>query len=270
MRSRSKGSSISRIRIRVRWLDPLDRRLGGEAAVDRLVDPARPALVIGEHLVGLEHLLMLAHRAELGVARHIVDLLAHLAEGGIDAVALGLDVLGDGMLDDDARLVKDGDAARHAGRRSSGLSSRAEPWSRAVSVTWSRGRRGRHWRSAPRAPSPPSAAPRSRHRRSARGSACWTDEHADRPLAPHDRNAGEAMENLLARFRAVGEFGMADRLGEVEHGDVARDRPDQALAERELGDVNRGLIEADASRRVRAARRAACRSSRPRSPSPRR
>ena len=49
---------------------------------------------------------MLAGGAELGLARHVVDLLAHLAEGRIDAVALGLDVLGDGMLDDDARLVE--------------------------------------------------------------------------------------------------------------------------------------------------------------------
>ena len=96
-------------------LDPLDRRLGGQAAVDRLVDPPRPALVIGEHLVGLEDLIVLAGRAELGLAGHIVDLLAHPAEGGIDPGALGLGVLGDGMLDHDPRLVEDGDALGHAG-----------------------------------------------------------------------------------------------------------------------------------------------------------
>ena len=61
-------------------LDALDRRFGGEAAVDRLVDPPRPALVVGEHPVGLEDLLMLAGGAELGLAGHVVDLLAHLAE----------------------------------------------------------------------------------------------------------------------------------------------------------------------------------------------
>ena len=43
-------------------LDALDRRFGGQAAVDRLVDPAAPALVIGEHLVGREHLVVLARR----------------------------------------------------------------------------------------------------------------------------------------------------------------------------------------------------------------
>ena len=96
-------------------LDALDRGLGGQPAVDRLVDAPLPALVIGEHLVGLEDLLMLARGAELGLARHVVDLLAHAAEGGIDARALGLGVLGDGMLDDHARLVEDGDALGHAG-----------------------------------------------------------------------------------------------------------------------------------------------------------
>ncbi len=56
----------------------------------------------------------LAGDAEFGLARHAVDLLAHLAECGIDALALGLGILGDGMLDDDAGLVEHGLAARHA------------------------------------------------------------------------------------------------------------------------------------------------------------
>ena len=44
---------------------------------------------------------------------HPVDLLAHLAERRIDALALGLDVLRDAVLDHHARLVKDRVAARH-------------------------------------------------------------------------------------------------------------------------------------------------------------
>ena len=66
----SSGSSISRMRGAGALLDALDRRLGGQAAVDRLVDPPRPAFVIGEHVVGLEDLLMLAGGAELGLAGH--------------------------------------------------------------------------------------------------------------------------------------------------------------------------------------------------------
>ena len=41
-------------------LDALDRGFGGQAAVDRFVDPPRPAFVIGEHLVGLEDFVMFA------------------------------------------------------------------------------------------------------------------------------------------------------------------------------------------------------------------
>src|SRR3546814_9738592 len=61
-------------------LDALDRGLGGQPRIDRLVDPARPALVIGEHLVGLENLAMLTVDAEFGLARHPIDLFAHLVE----------------------------------------------------------------------------------------------------------------------------------------------------------------------------------------------
>jgi hypothetical protein len=91
----------------------LDRRLGGQAGIDRLVDPPRPAFVIGEHLVGLEHLGMLADGTELGMAHHRVDLLAHLGEGRIDPVPLRLDILGDGMLDQYPRLMEDGMALAH-------------------------------------------------------------------------------------------------------------------------------------------------------------
>ena len=63
---------------------------------------------------------MLAADAEFGLAGHLVDLLAHLVERGIDAVALGLGILGDGMLDQHSRLVEDGSAPaareRDAGR----------------------------------------------------------------------------------------------------------------------------------------------------------
>ena len=49
---------------------------------------------------------MLAADAELGLAGHRVDLLAHLVEGEVDPLALGLGVLGDDLLDGDARLVE--------------------------------------------------------------------------------------------------------------------------------------------------------------------
>ena len=249
--------------------DALDRRLGGQAAVDRLVDPPRPALVISEHLVGLEHLLMLADGAELGLAHHRVDLLAHLGEGRIDAVTLRLDIVGDRMLDQHARLVKDGMAPAHAGdklqaddpgRARLALSS---PAAAALSAR-------------------PALAISSREHHRDRLQRLDLElvigarigmldgEHADRALLADDRHAGEAVEQFLAGLGPVGEFGVAGRLGEVQHRHVLGDRADQALAQRQLGDVDRGLVEADAWRTAPARRRAADRSSRPRSPSPRR
>jgi hypothetical protein len=54
---------------------------------------------------------MLAAAAEFGLPGHAVDLVAHLVEGHVDALALGLGVLGDDMFDGDARLVIDRNAA---------------------------------------------------------------------------------------------------------------------------------------------------------------
>ena len=78
-------------------------------------------------------------------------------------------------------------------------------------------------------------------------------EHADRPLLAHDRHAGEAVEQLLAGLGAIGEFGMARGLGEVEHRDLLGDRADQALAHRQLGDVDRALVEADGGEQLERA-----------------
>jgi hypothetical protein len=95
-------------------LHALDRGFGGKTGIDRLVDPSRPALVIGEHPVGLEDLPVLAG-SELGLPGHVVDLFAHLAEGPVDTVALRLDVIGNRMLDDHSRFVEYGPALGHPG-----------------------------------------------------------------------------------------------------------------------------------------------------------
>lgn len=56
---------------------------------------------------------MLAADPELGLARHAVDLFAHLVECGVDA-ALGLDIVGDRMFDMHARLMENCDPGAHA------------------------------------------------------------------------------------------------------------------------------------------------------------
>ena len=221
-------------------LDALDRRFGGQAAVDRLVDPARPALVIGEHAIGLEDLLMLAGSAELRLLGDIVDLLAHLSEGGIDTLALGLDVVGDGMLDDDARLVEDGGALGHAGDE---LEARQAKRTGAAEATSAR----------------PVDQPRGGdHLRQHHGDrlerldldllvaarlGVLDSEHADRAFEPNDRDSGEAVVAFLAGLGPVGERGMLRRLGEVEDAAFGGDGADQPLAHAQSGDVHRLLAQ---------------------------
>ncbi len=183
---------------------------------------------------------MLAPDAELGLGGDALDLLAHLVERGIDAVALGLDILGDGMLDGDARLVIDGVArchavdelqARHAHRR---------------------GRlRARRCRAA-RIGQVGIGDQLAQHHGDGlqgfdldivifMGIGMLNAQHAHRTFASDDRNAGEAVEFLLAGFGLVGEIGVRRRLVEVERLDFLRDRADQPLAQRQLGDVHRLL-----------------------------
>jgi hypothetical protein len=69
-------------------------------------------------------------------------------------------------------------------------------------------------------------------------------DHADRLVAAHDRDAGETVEQFLAGLGLIGEIGVAGRLVEVERLDILGDRPDQPLAQRHLGDVDRLLLEA--------------------------
>ena len=185
---------------------------------------------------------MLAADAELGLRSHAVNLLAHLVEGGVDAVTLGLRILGDGVLDGDARLVEHGMARAHALHQF----LPGEP-----------DRRGRLRLGAARAggiDQPGVGDQLGQHHGDGLerldlhlGIAALLDvldrEHAHRPLAPDDRHAREAAEALLARLRPISEVRMARRLVEVQHLHGPRDRADQPFAERQLGDVHRRLIE---------------------------
>jgi hypothetical protein len=224
-------------------LDPLDRRFGGEAGIDRLVDPPRPALVVGEHLVGREYLIVLAGRSELGEVRHIVDLLAHLAERRIDPVALGLGILGDGMLDQHPGLMIDSGAAGHAGHQ-----LEARQTYRAGIPLGGRGRR-----LVGEAGIGDQLGQDHRHGLKrldldiviGAGFGMLNAEHSNRTLAPDDRDSGEAVEQFLAGFRPIGEFRVAARFVEVEHRHLVGDRSDQALAHRQPRDVDRALVEAD-------------------------
>ena len=224
-------------------LDPLDRRLGSQPAVDRFVDPAAPAFVVGEHAIGFEHLVVLATAAEFGLAGHLVDLLAHLVERQIDPLALGLGVFGDDVLDRDPRLVE------HCGTRRKSL-DQCQP-GQAVLAGGGHRRRQRsvlvdqfgvgdqfgqdHRDSLQRLDLDFFIAPRF---------GMLYRQYANRPLSPHDRHPGKAVKFFLAGFGAIGKVGVGGGFGQVERLGVLGDRPDQPLADRHPGDVNRLLRQA--------------------------
>jgi len=68
-------------------------------------------------------------------------------------------------------------------------------------------------------------------------------EYAHRPLAPHDRHTGEAVEQFFARFRFIGEVRMAGRLVQIESLDILGDGADQTFPERQLRDVDGFLLQ---------------------------
>lgn len=94
-------------------------------------------------------------------------------------------------------------------------------------------------------------------------------QHAHRALAPDDQDAREAVIEFLARLRR-GEGGMAGRLGEVQRLDLVGDRADQALARRQLGDVDGVRIEAACREQLELPLAQQIKSSRPRYRAPRR
>ena len=223
-------------------LDALDRRFGGQARIDRLVDPPRPALVVGKHLVRLEHLGRIA-AGELGLAHHAVDLLAHPDEGTIDARAFGLGVVGDRVFDDDARLVEHRGAARQpvdqleagqadgAARRTPRLGG-----GDVVDQPGAGDQFGQHHRH------------RLQHLDLDLGIVARLGvldaEHPDGDLAADDRHAGERVEDLLAGLGLEREVGVRPRLGEVQGLARRRNHAGQPFAEREAGDMDRRLRKA--------------------------
>ena len=222
-------------------LDPLDRCLGGEAGIDRLVDAPLPALVVGEHLVGLEHFVMLAADAEFGLAGHAVDLFAHLVEGEEHALALGLGVVSHDMFDGDAGLVIDGDAAGealHQLQPGEPLRPAEHCWKPGTVLIDQAGVLDQfgehHGHGLQRLDLDLFIAP-------------WFNvldaQHPRGALAPDDRHTGERMVFVLAGFRTVREIGVGRGLVEVQRFDIAGNQADQPFADRHAGDVHRALFQ---------------------------
>ena len=224
-------------------LHPFDRRLGRQPAVDRLVDAPAPTLVIGEHLVGFEHLDMFAALAEFGLARQRIDLVAHLVEGAVHTLAFRLDIFRHDLVDLDPRLVKH-------------RLPRREPFDQRQSfedVVFDM-----RYLEVDHAFAVDQFLVRDQFRQHHCGGLQRFDldifvppridmldaQDTDRPFAVDDRDAGKGMELFLARFGAVGEIGMRLGLGQIERLDIVRDRAGKPLAHGQPRHVHRFGIEA--------------------------
>ncbi len=84
----------------------LHRHLGGETGVDALVHPPYPALVMGEHAPGVEHVAMLAGGGKMVGIEHVVEVEPQLLQRLVQALLFGRGIVGDGVGHHDLRVVQ--------------------------------------------------------------------------------------------------------------------------------------------------------------------
>ncbi len=82
------------------------RDLGGEPAVDAGFHAPDPALVVGEHAVGVQDVAVFAAGVEVVGGQHLVDLGAQRLDAGAEPHTLALGVVADRLADHDLRLVQ--------------------------------------------------------------------------------------------------------------------------------------------------------------------
>ena len=185
---------------------------------------------------------MFAADPEVGLARHAVDLFAHLVERGINAVPLGLGIFGDSMFDGDARLMEHRDPGTHAvdqflpgqplrrlvGRRSVGARGGIDQ----IGVGDQFGEH--HGDGLQRLDLDVGIAARV---------SMLDAQDTHRAFAADDRHPGKAVEQFFAGFWAVRKVGVGRGFVEVERFDLVGNHPDQPLAKPQAGDVYRLLLQ---------------------------
>ncbi len=102
------------MRARVSDCTPLYGCFRGEAGGDRFMQLVLPALIVGEHAVGFQHIAMLAAVGHVAAFQHAVEIGAQLQDRGVEPLDLLRQILGDVVGDDDARLVQHHMAERDA------------------------------------------------------------------------------------------------------------------------------------------------------------
>ena len=85
----------------------LDAGLGGQAVADRLLHALHPALVVGEHAIGFQHVAVFALECHIAARQHVVDGQSQAGERGRQPLQFGLGVIVEHGRDDDARFMQD-------------------------------------------------------------------------------------------------------------------------------------------------------------------
>ena len=223
-------------------LHPLHGGLRRQARGHRLAHAPEPALVVGEHAEGFQHLPVLAVMGHVATLDQLVDGQAHLGDGRIEAQEFRLDVLGDEVLDHHPGLVEHHMAEAHAvGQRNAPLVDRAAKRNagldRRQRLQFAGGEHLRH-----------------HHGGGLKGldlflgidpvGAVLDDQDAERIAGAQQRHAEEGVVDLLARLGLIGEGRVALGVGERQGLGRRGDQADEALAGAHDGEVDGFPVQA--------------------------
>ena len=231
-------------------LHALHGRLGRQAGLDRLAQPPHPALVVGEHAIGLEHVAMLAGTRQVLVIEHFIERGAQGCDRRLQPDQLLGRILGHEMRDDDARLVQDDVPERdavghllaldHRRQRLLQLDRRAGPGHGARYEMLGDDHRRR-----------------LQHLDILVGvfllGAVLHDEHAEHLTAAPDRHRQQRVVDLLARLRPVGERRVARRLRLVDRDVELGAAADEAFAALHARRVHGARVETFAGEQLERA-----------------
>ena len=223
-------------------LHALDGGFRGEAGGDRLVQLVGPALVVGEHPVGFQHVAVLAAFGDVAALEHAVEVGAQFGQRRFEPLNLLRQVLGDVVVDDDARLVQHDMAERDTVGQDRARLVQRVPGGRLSARLGQRRQfaRGDHLR--------------QHHRGGLQRLDLFLDigalgavlhhQHAERVAGAQDRHAEEGVVDFFAGLRAEREGRVALRVVQVERGRFAGDQADQALMRAQHRPVHGVAVEA--------------------------
>ncbi len=234
---------------------PLHRRLGGETRAHRLLQIVVPAAGMGQHLIGLEHVVGRAENPLVAV-EHGVDLVAQVEDGGGELGLLRGRIVRQQLADRHRRLVQH----RHAVGQAVGELGALHPLGAVrgdldvlerLLAELTAG--GDHFR--------------EHHGDDLEvldlflaidaAGAVLDHQHADSAAAAQQGDAQEGVERIFAGLRTVGEGRVAGGVGEVQRPADAHDLADQALARLQARDVDGAGVETFGGEQFQLARTAA-------------